>query len=222
MPLVLLVGNEPSNLQSLGQALADGGYSIQQVVFAEQAKQDLDVPPDVVVFDMTSGLLGEAIEKFIKETETVGEAASLVAVRVEQLPAFDLNLKIDDFFVWPGRPVEVQVRVRHALWRRAGLDPSHVIRSHDLVIDTANYKVFLGGEPVDLTYKEYELLRFLATNKEKVFTREALLNRVWGYDYFGGARTVDVHIRRLRGKIETRSHTYIETVRNVGYRFRSE
>jgi two-component system alkaline phosphatase synthesis response regulator PhoP len=127
---------------------------------------------------------------------------------------------VDDFFVWPCRPLEVQVRVRQALWRRSGLDPAHVIRANGLVIDTANYKVYLDGRPVDLTYKEYELLRFLATNRDKVFTREALLNRVWGYDYYGGARTVDVHIRRLRSKIEIGTTTFIETVRNVGYRFR--
>ena len=135
---------------------------------------------------------------------------------------FDMNLKVDDFFIWPCRPLEVLVRVRHALWKLSGLDPSNVIRANELIIDTANYKVYLDSSPVDLTYKEYELLRFLATNREKVFTREALLNRVWGYDYFGGARTVDVHIRRLRGKIESRTTTYIETVRNVGYRFRTD
>ena len=83
-------------------------------------------------------------------------------------------------------------------------------------------KAFVGGRPMELTYKEYELLRFLATNRDKVFTREALLNRVWGYDFYGGARTVDVHIRRLRSKIEDGHHTFIETVRNVGYRFHIE
>ena len=82
----------------------------------------------------------------------------------------------------------------------------------------ANYKVFVGQQPVSLTFKEFELLRFLMMNRGKVFTREALLNRVWGYEYYGGARTVDVHIRRLRSKIETGA-VYIETVRNVGYRF---
>ena len=79
----------------------------------------------------------------------------------------------------------------------------------------------LGDEAVDLTYKEYELLRFLAQNPGKAFTREMLLNQVWGYDYYGGARTVDVHIRRIRAKIE-RHEPYIETVRNVGYRFVEE
>ncbi|MCH7809773.1 MAG: winged helix-turn-helix transcriptional regulator [Chloroflexi bacterium] len=87
-------------------------------------------------------------------------------------------------------------------------------------MDLANYTVHIAGRPVELTFKEYELLRFLAVNRHRVFSREALLNNVWGYDFYGGARTVDVHIRRLRSKIEDRHTTFIETVRNVGYRFR--
>ena len=85
-------------------------------------------------------------------------------------------------------------------------------------IDIDRYKVTLDGVILDLTYKEYELLRFLASNPGKAFSREALLNQVWGYDYFGGARTVDVHVRRIRAKIAQRQR-FIETVRNIGYRF---
>ena len=88
-------------------------------------------------------------------------------------------------------------------------------------MDLTTYQIFEAGHPVTLTYKEYELLRFLAQNPGKAFTREMLLNQVWGYDYYGGARTVDVHIRRIRAKIE-RHEPYIETVRNVGYRFVEE
>ena len=86
-------------------------------------------------------------------------------------------------------------------------------------IDFERYEVHVHGEPIDLTYKEFELLKFLAMHPGKVFTREALLDKVWGYDYYGGTRTVDVHIRRLRSKIETGGAAYIDTVRNVGYKF---
>ena len=96
-----------------------------------------------------------------------------------------------------------------------------MLRRGALVIDLASYKVFLDGSPVELTYKEYELLRFLASHPDRVFRREALLDKVWGYDFYGGARTVDVHIRRLRSKLEHGGHTFIETVRSVGYRFRA-
>ncbi len=132
---------------------------------------------------------------------------------------FDPTTPVDDFAVLPVEPDELLLRVRAVLWRRAGVDSQDLLRLDDLVIDLANYRVTLAGEPVDLTYKEYELLRFLATNRGKVFSRETLLNRVWGYDYYGGARTVDVHIRRLRSKIEDADHAFIETIRNVGYRF---
>ena len=113
----------------------------------------------------------------------------------------------------------VAARVRRAIWLKSGVESDNTLSAGDLRLDLANYKVYVSGRPIELTYKEYELLRFLATNQDKVFTREALLNRVWGYDFYGGARTVDVHIRRLRSKIEDRAHTFIETVRNVGYRF---
>lgn len=129
-----------------------------------------------------------------------------------------LDSEVDDFAVLPADPAEVVRRIERALWRRHGVDGENVVTCGALVLDLANYRVTVDAEPVVLTFKEYELLRFLAMNAGQVFTREQLLNRVWGYDYFGGARTVDVHIRRIRAKIETRGRSFIETVRNVGYR----
>ena len=127
---------------------------------------------------------------------------------------------IDDFALAASTGAELRARVR----RLAGLNPDSgdVIKRGDLSIDTANCEVSLGGHLVELTFKEYELLRFLTANPGRVHTREVLLDRVWGYDYYGGDRTVDVHVRRLRSKIENTSHTFIDTVRNVGYRFHKE
>jgi len=127
---------------------------------------------------------------------------------------------VDDFALATSSGAELRVRVR----RLASLNPDSgdVIKRGDLSIDTADCEVSLGGHLLELTFKEYELLKFLATNPGRVHTREVLLNRVWGYDYYGGDRTVDVHVRRLRSKIEDSSHTFIDTVRNVGYRFRKE
>ena len=124
----------------------------------------------------------------------------------------------DDFIVLPAAPGELRRRVERALYRRHGVDTENFVRCGVLTIDLANYRVTVSGESVVLTFKEYELLRYLAMNAGRVSTREQLLNRVWGYDYFGGARTVDVHIRRIRSKVEIHGHTFIETVRNVGYR----
>jgi len=125
---------------------------------------------------------------------------------------------LDDFVIEPWEADEVVARIKRTL-RQSGSD---LIKCGDLVIDPAKCEVRLGCRVVSLTFKEYELLRFLATNRGKVFNRDALLNRVWGYDYFGGDRTVDVHVRRLRSKIEDADHTFIETVRNIGYRFRED
>ncbi|OGO15049.1 MAG: hypothetical protein A2Z02_03420, partial [Chloroflexi bacterium RBG_16_48_7] len=127
--------------------------------------------------------------------------------------------EINDFIAKPVDPLEMEVRARRCL-KLVGTG-SEIIKSGDMVIDLAQAEVYISGKPVELTFKEYELLKFLATNKNRVYKRETLLNELWGYDYFGGDRTVDVHIRRLRSKIEDADHTFIETVRNMGYKFKA-
>jgi two-component system alkaline phosphatase synthesis response regulator PhoP len=127
---------------------------------------------------------------------------------------------VDDFIVEPWDAAELVLRAKRALQRTNQIDSGELIKCGDLIIDLARCEVSINGRLVLLTFKEYELLKFLASNKERVFTRESLLNKVWGYDYYGGDRTVDVHIRRLRSKIEDSTHTFIDTVRNVGYKFR--
>jgi DNA-binding winged helix-turn-helix (wHTH) protein len=118
-------------------------------------------------------------------------------------------------------PAEVEARLRLAIGRKASLAPAapDEIRSGDLAIDEATYTARLRARALDLTFKEFELLKFLAQHPGRVFTRAHLLQEVWGYDYFGGTRTVDVHVRRLRAKLGTEHEALIGTVRNVGYRF---
>jgi DNA-binding response OmpR family regulator len=138
----------------------------------------------------------------------------------DHLADLDESLGLDDFVVSPPSPPELVVRARRVLKRSKSPDADNVIRNGDLDIDPTSYEVSLKGRPVNLRFKEYELLRLLATNPGRVYTRESLLSQIWGYDYFGGTRTVDVHIRRLRSKIEDADHSFIETIWNVGYRFR--
>jgi DNA-binding response OmpR family regulator len=104
------------------------------------------------------------------------------------------------------------------LRRRAGAGDGTVVRLGPLAIDTETYRVSASGRPLDLTFKEFELLRFLAQHRGRVYTRPALLREVWGYDFYGGTRTVDVHVRRLRAKLGPEHEHLIETVRSVGYR----
>ena len=136
------------------------------------------------------------------------------------LQAPDLNIAADDFIVAPWETGELALRINKLLERKAPADEPGVIRVGDLVINPSRYDVFLAGKPVVLAFKEYELLKLMAANPGRVYSRETLLEQVWSYQYFGGTRTVDVHIRRLRSKIEDASHTFIDTVWNVGYRFR--
>lgn len=125
--------------------------------------------------------------------------------------------EVDDFVLTPPDPFELALRLRR-LATPAGEEPE-VVRFKDLAIETATYQATVGERPLDLTYMEYELLRFFAENPKRVWSREQLLANVWGYDYFGGSRTVDVHVRRLRAKLGEERAGWITTVRSVGYRF---
>lgn len=218
MRKVLLMGRD--GLLSLRQGLEREGYEVLLRMPGE-APPVAEYAPDAIIVETAAGAEHAEIKRVLEESRTSESAPVIAMVEPDQLPSFDPTLGWDDFLLTTGSVEEVSLRVRHAIWRRTGVDAQKVLRCGDLEIDLANYTVHLGGQPVELTYKEYELLRFLASNADRVFTRETLLNKVWGYDFYGGARTVDVHVRRLRAKIEDRHHTFIETVRNVGYRFRA-
>jgi DNA-binding response OmpR family regulator len=131
---------------------------------------------------------------------------------------------MDDVILDDAGPAEIDARLRIALGKLEAAndrnDPeAHIIRSGEVVVDEATYTARLGRRTLDLTFKEFELLKYLVQHPGRVFTREQLLQEVWGYDYFGGTRTVDVHVRRLRAKLGPENESLIGTVRNVGYRF---
>ncbi|WP_024332918.1 winged helix-turn-helix transcriptional regulator [Gordonia hirsuta] len=135
------------------------------------------------------------------------------------LVALTADWGIDDFLLPQIGPAELDARLRLLMARSQGADPADDrVTLGELVIDEATYTVRLRGRPIDLTYKEFELLKYLAQNAGRVFTRAQLLHEVWGYDFFGGTRTVDVHVRRLRAKLGSEHESLIGTVRNVGYK----
>jgi DNA-binding response OmpR family regulator len=144
----------------------------------------------------------------------------LLVLSVQQLGALELREDLfDDFCATPCDPRELEARLSHLFWRTGrGLRPE-LVEYGPLVLNLETYQASVAGRPLSLTFMEYELLKFLATHPGKVFTRETLLSRVWGYEYYGGARTVDVHIRRLRAKLGEEHANVISTVRSVGYRF---
>jgi DNA-binding response OmpR family regulator len=201
---------------ALARASLDASLRSPEQLPAETA----NLASDALVLDLRD-IPPAAFELLSADADERG-VVLLALLTPDQLDRITVGVALDDFVVLPAEPAELARRIERALWRRHGIDSENFVRCGALALDLSNYRVTVDGEPLVMTFKEYELLRFLAMNAGRVFTREQLLNRVWGYDYFGGSRTVDVHIRRIRAKIEIRGHAFIETVRNVGYRLVAE
>jgi len=220
---VLIIGNGVEQIRDLSSGLIKQGFACSITANNEDAiKQVLEQTPDLVLIAGSSPpddlSMGNVIDT-IKRKKPIPFIGLLFR---ETLDKLDSVINIDDFVIDPWDATEVVARAKRVLRRTKLIDNNELIRCDDLMVDLATCEVSLSGKLIELTFKEYELLIFLASNRGRVYTREALLDKVWGYDYFGGDRTVDVHIRRLRSKIEDANHTFIETVRNIGYRFKKE
>ena len=213
--LLLASSDERSNFRSL----EEGGY-ILSLSQDPSSIGDLlqDDTQDMVMADLA--MLPQEDQKAIIQLCKRLHVPILALVPQESQSGFDHTLAVDDFLFYPIKQDELRARVRRTLWRAGSWDTGQVVRSGDLVIDQERYEVSVAGRRVNLTFKEYQLFCLLASNPGRVYSRETLLSQIWEYDYFGGTRTVDVHIRRVRSKVEDSSHQFIETVRNVGYRFR--
>jgi len=184
-------------------------------------EQVLEQEPDLVMLEMNGRATSSEIWELPQRIKRARPLPIIALLNQEITDNLEIYLKsVDDFIIKPRNSSELVLRVKRLLDNTDSTDSRELLKCDDLVIDLARYEVYLSGRRIGLTFKEYELLRFLASHPGRVYTRDALLNKVWGYDYFGGDRTVDVHIRRLRNKIEDLKHTYIETVRNIGYRFK--
>jgi len=218
---ILIIAREKNKLKGLTARLSREGYTFSIIPSAEQViEEEMPKPPDLLLADAERmAEIRQAVELFPK-TGAAKTPLLAVIIPVELINSIVNEDGIDDFVVKPFNIDELYIRVKRLIRRIKSVDLRKVIKRGDLVIDTSSCEVTFTGRLVELTFREYELLRFLATNRGQVFSREALLNKVWKYDYLGGERTVDVHIRRLRSKIEDAEHTYIDTVRNIGYRFR--
>ena len=171
-------------------------------------------PPDVaIVLDSLDAVAS------LRRTEGLGDVPLVLTVEADQIEDLEAIIDVDELIVRPYGASELRARIARARRQANGIAPDDIVRIGSLALDLATYQVAVAGEPIDFTYMEYELLKFLATHPNRVFSREALLSRVWGYDYFGGARTVDVHVRRVRAKLGVEHAHRIKTVRSVGYRF---
>jgi two-component system alkaline phosphatase synthesis response regulator PhoP len=177
--------------------------------------------PDILLVEVDEQWPEYEIRGLIQGLEKERRLPVIVLVPKEMLGNIDGRFNADDFITSPYDDRELLLRIKRLLHRNGNADSSEVIRRKGLVIDLATCEVAVDGQVIELTFKEYELLKLLASEPGRVYTRQALLDKVWGYDYYGGDRTVDVHVRRLRSKIEDSNHTFIETVRNIGYRFKA-
>jgi len=177
-------------------------------------------PGDAMLLDARRDLA--AARSFSRVLAAAGIGGPVLAVLTEGgLVAVSADWPVDDFVLDTAGPAELEARLRLAIERRAASSqqPSDHVDLGILTIDESTYTARLEGRALDLTYKEFELLKFLAQHPGRVFTRSHLVQEVWGYDYFGGTRTVDVHVRRLRAKLGPEHEALIGTVRNVGYKF---
>jgi DNA-binding response OmpR family regulator len=222
MAKVLLLTNTHGASAEVLPALGLLQHSVR--ILPAEASVLVDAPDaDVLFIDARREL--PAAKSLTKLITTTGIGCPIIAITTEGgLSAFNADWGINDVMLDTAGPAEVDARIRIVLGKQAAAalenDPRNgEIRSGDVSIDESTYTARLKGEVLDLTFKEFELLKYLAQHPGRVFTRAQLLQEIWGYDYFGGTRTVDVHIRRLRSKLGPEFEAIIGTVRNVGYRF---
>jgi DNA-binding response OmpR family regulator len=193
-------------------------------ILPAEASVLVDAPiTDCIIIDARRDL--PTAKSFTKLITTTGVSTPLIIVTTEGgLSAINADWGITDVILDTAGPAEVDARIRIVIGKdtitQLAKNPSlKEIRSGDVVIDEDSYTAKIKGRTLDLTFKEFELLKYLAQHPGRVFSRSQLLQEIWGYDYFGGTRTVDVHIRRLRSKLGPEFESVIDTVRNVGYRF---
>jgi DNA-binding response OmpR family regulator len=218
---LLLLTKSPQSSVEVLPALALLPHHVR--ILPAEASALLDAPScDAVLVDGRHDLA--QVRSLTRVIRTTGIEVPLLVVLTEGgLAVAAADWGMDDVILTTAGPAELEARLRLGIGRIAaasnGAGESHVISTSGLVVDDATYTAKLEGRSLDLTFKEFELIKFLAQHPGRVFTRQQLLQEVWGYDYFGGTRTVDVHVRRLRAKLGPEHETLIGTVRNVGYRF---
>jgi len=217
-PLVAIIGLEREPTASLVADVRRLNY--QTVVVARPTNQARlgDRSPIATVVDFRAlDVHAEQACREVRQHRLLKRSPIIALVHEQEGPRLDLSLGFDDLILSPYRLSELAARLRLARWRTEAQASPDALRIGALTVNPATYEVFVDRTPVELTLKEYQLLLFLMRSAGRVFTREQLLDHVWGHDYYGGTRTVDVHIRRLRAKTEMAGELF-ETVRGVGYR----
>jgi DNA-binding response OmpR family regulator len=209
-----IIADDDEPASETARTVAELGFRPVRVTISPGWEDGAARLPDVAI------VLGslDAVAR-LRRSEGLGDIPVVLTVEANQIEDLDAIIDVDELIVRPFGAPELRARIARARRQANGIAPDDIVRVGSLALDLATYQVAVEDRPIDFTYMEYELLKFLATHPGRVFSREALLSRVWGYDYYGGARTVDVHVRRVRAKLGSEHAARIKTVRSVGYRW---
>jgi len=219
MGRILLLGDKGDKLNQLKKVIENMGNSVIVTEFNSSAESMFTKKPELAIMDLSARRGVSEIWYQVKQDALESHTPIMVIISAERVRDIELLKGVQDFILYPYDLRELEIRIKLLISRHKPADEADVIKIGNLVIYTTRYEVTVDGWPLVLTLKEYELLKYLATHRGRVFTREILLDEIWGYNYYGGTRTVDVHIGRLRTKIETGNQSFIRTVRGVGYMF---
>ena len=214
---------KPGAAEQAGRMLAELGFSPRHVLVNGTLRPAVHdgraVRPPELAIVLDGGGDADAICTRLRTDEQLGDVPIVASVAADELELGPEMLSAHELIVAPFTTAELSARITRARRAAHGVAEDEVVRSGGLELNLATYQVTVDRRPVEFTYMEYELLKFLMTHPRRAFSRDALLSRVWRYDFFGGARTVDVHVRRVRAKLGTGHAMKLKTVRRVGYRF---
>jgi DNA-binding response OmpR family regulator len=217
---VLLLSDQFDDIGELVPAWPIAPYEIAVAALKSTTTNDLIAThPDLLLIDGTGDV--ETAETASRRLSLAWETSLppiVIVVNGDTVRRFRFEAGADDFILDEASQDEISARLSFVLQRSGRMEETGVIKVGELTVNPDNYQTYVRGRPLDLTFKEFELLKFLAQRPGRVCGRDLLLREVWGYDYYGGTRTVDVHIRRLRAKLGGEHEALIETIRNVGYR----
>ena len=224
MQHILILSQDKDYGKALASFLQNSGFAIYSSdTIEDTVEQFYSRKLDLIIVDVASWKEeGIKIYKNLRQELGTKDFSSIVIASMDLMNETSFTLAFDDFVIKNEDLKEILLRIRQLLWHQSKLDSNNIIKIEDLILNMNSYETTVKGKTVYLTYKEYELLKFLVLNRGRVFTRDALLDKVWGYDNYAGTRTVDIHIQRLRTKLGGKSSEFIQTVRNVGYCFAGE
>jgi len=220
MRRAILVSDDVHTIAWIRQALSKLDLSLTEAHSRDLAARLGEAEADIVVVD--GGRTPEPLAQAVENAASEGlDLRLMMVIEPEALAGLRLPTRLhSDFFVRGGSSEELVARVRALMWPGEEATTQELVRLGDLTLNLATYQVHVAGESIDFAYLEYALFAFLVTHPDRAYSREVLLRRVWGTDYYGGSRTVDVHVRRIRAKIGGELSDRLETVRNVGYLWR--